>query len=157
MNRSIEFSHRELTLALFALQGDQPAGPADGPCSPEDDACPIVENIGDLFEHTLADDRRLSRHLDKHLRQSWIECGLLNLMEGYDRGGGAGQTPPEKAAEMQAMHERLREWKCKIQLEDTDRLELYRALSGLPRSAWITMPRTLWQLKRKLKPVKKEP
>jgi len=151
MNRSIEFSHRELTLALFALQGGEPADAPDAPCSPGDDACPIVENIADLFEHTLPDDRRLSRHLDKHLRQSWIECGLLNLREDHGPGG-ADLAPPEKASEMLALNQRLREWKCEVQLEDADRRDLFRALSRLPRSAWITMPRTLWRLRRKLRP-----
>src|SRR5215510_2069918 len=86
MSNVVEFSHQELTLALFALQGGEPARAADAACAPDDDACPIVERIGDLFEHTLPREERLSRHLDKHLRQSWVECGLLDLMGGTAPG-----------------------------------------------------------------------
>jgi len=149
----VEFSHQELTLVLFALQGGQPARQADADCAPDDDACPVVERIGDLFEHTLPREERLARHLDKHLRQSWVECGLLDVMDATV----PGDAPPsaDKAAQVRELNLRLRQWTCEIQLEDAERLNLTRALSRLPRSAWVTMPRTLWRLKRKLKPSKK--
>lgn len=154
MNSVVEFSHQELTLALFALEGGEPGRLAEEACSPDDDACPVVERIADLFEHTLAPEKRLSRHLDKHLRQSWVECGLLDVLG--PASGESGRTSTEEAAELSELNQRLREWRCEIQLEDAERLDLSRALSRLPRSAWITMPRTLWRLKRKLKPSKKE-
>ena len=150
MNKTVEFSHQELTLAVFALEGGEPAPSADDACSPEDDACPIVERIGDLFEHTLPSEKRLARHLDKHLRQSWVECGLLEAMGGHIPGE-AGPPSIENASEL---NRRLREWSCEIQLEDAERLDLTNALSRLPRSAWISMPRTLWRLKKKLKSTK---
>jgi hypothetical protein len=153
MNSVVEFSHQELTLALFALEGGEPGRLAEEACSPDDDACPLVERIGDLFEHTLAPEKRLSRHLDKHLRQSWVECGLLDALGPADE---SGRTSTEEATALSELNQRLREWRCEIQLEDAERLDLSRALSRLPRSAWVTMPRTLWRLKRKLKPSKKE-
>jgi hypothetical protein len=154
MNSIVEFSHQELTLVLFALEGGEPGRLAEEACSPDDDACPVVERIADLFEHTLAPEKRLSRHLDKHLRQSWVECGLLEVLG--PASGESGRTSTDKAAELSELNQRLREWRCEIQLEDAERLDLSRAISRLPRSAWITMPRTLWRLKRKLKPSKKE-
>jgi hypothetical protein len=153
MNSVVEFSHQELTLALFALEGGEPGRLAGEACSLDDDACPVVERIADLFEHTLAPEKRLSRHLDKHLRQSWVECGLLEVLG--PASDESGRTSSDKAAELSEMNQRLREWKCEIQLEDAERLDLSGALSRLPRSAWITMPRTLWRLKRKLKLSKK--
>src|SRR5260370_30917781 len=98
MSRVVEFSHQELTLALFALDGGEPGRSAEEACSPDDDACPVVERIGDLFEHTLPGEKRLSRHLDKHLRQSWVECGLLEVMGPVP--AESGRTPAEKAAEL---------------------------------------------------------
>jgi hypothetical protein len=145
-----EFSHKELTLLLFALDG---AGGSDGdrqsPPSCEE-SCPVVENIEELFSaDTLPADKRLARHLGNHLREALIECGMFELM------GAAGQplraTSAEERALIEQVNERLRAWRCEIKLSESDRRMLYESIARLPRSAWFGMPGTLWRLRKKLK------
>ena|SRR5215208_2342425 len=149
MNRSgpIEFSHQELSLLLFALEGDTATASASPSC---EEACPIVENLDELFgNHTLPREKQLARHLGNHLREALVECGMFELM-------GAGQPAAlemsvEDQAKLRVINERLKEWRCEIKLAEPDRKALTDAMSRLPRSAWISMPRTLWRLRRKLK------
>jgi hypothetical protein len=46
---------------------------------------------------------------------------------------------------------RLMQWSCEINLDQPDRALLLDSLSRLPRSSWLTMPRTMWRLRRNLK------
>lgn len=116
-----------------------------------EEACPVVEHFEQLFDRgAIPHEKQLSRHLSDHLRQGLAECGYLDVM-------GAAHTASEKEisaqdrAKLEQVNERLRSWSCEIQLEEADRRLLAESLARLPRSAWISMPRTLWRLKKKLK------
>lgn len=144
----VEFSHQELSLLLFVLEGGETALDSESPPSCEE-SCPIVENLEELFgAHTLSHEKQLARHLGNHLREALVECGMFELMGA----GDVGRAPsPEEQARLREINERLAGWRCEIKLGEPDRKMLSEAMSRLPRSAWISMPRTLWRLKRKLK------
>jgi hypothetical protein len=150
MNASapVEFSHQELSLLLFVLEGAEAAPASESPPSCEE-SCPIVEGLEELFgDSALSHEKQLARHLGNHLREALVECGMFELM------GAAGDRRALSADEQARLHEinrRLKEWRCEVKLIVPDRKLLGRAMSRLPRSAWISMPRTLWRLKKKLK------
>ena len=141
-------SHSEISLLLFALQGGESAPmPDEESC---EEACPVVETVEELLCGGQIDPhQQLVRHLNNHLREGLIECGMFELMAA----GHPGATPQtfEDPVRLQRVNERLAEWRCEIRLEDTDRKLLYESLSRLPRSSWLTMPRTMWRLRKKLK------
>lgn len=143
-----EFSHQELTLLMFALEGvNAPAerGPGEPSC---EEACPVVENLEQaLGGRGLPPEKNLARHINNHLREGMLECGMLDLL-----GKGAGDAPSEEdRAKMIEVGERLKNWTCSIRLEEAERLMLLDAFSRLPRSAWVSMPRAMWRLRKKLK------
>ena len=141
-------SHGEISLLLFALQGGDAATLPD-PQSCEE-ACPVVDSIEELLcSGQLDSQQQLVRHLNNHLREAMIECGMFELMAASHPG--RAEPSIEDPAKLQLVHKRLGEWSCQITLADTDRQLLYESLSHLPRSSWITMPRTMWRLKKKLK------
>ena len=144
----VEFSHQELSLLLFVLEGGETAPPSESPPSCEE-SCPIVENIEELFgDHALSHEKQLARHLGNHLREALVECGMFELMGAAE----AHRTPSaEEQAKLREISERLKQWRCEIRLGEPDRRALGEAISRLPRSAWISMPRTLWRLRKKLK------
>jgi hypothetical protein len=146
----VELSHQELSLLLFVLEGGETASAHESEPSCEE-SCPIVENLEELFSsHTLSHEKQLARHLGNHLREALVECGMFELM-----GAGAAEArrmpSPEEQAKLREINERLKQWRCEIKLADPDRKMLSEAVSRLPRSAWFSMPRTLWRLKKKLK------
>lgn len=143
------FSHDEISLLLFALEGGKAATLPDA--SSCEEACPVVESVEELLCGGKLDPKQqLIRHLNNHLREALIECGMFELMAVAE--SGAAQTAlVEDKARLQQVNERLAEWSCQIKLEDEERLLLYESLSRLPRSSWITMPRMMWQLRKKLK------
>jgi hypothetical protein len=146
----IEFSHKELTLVLFAMEGGEPLAPPDPDrCAPDHSDCPIVETLEEGFDRGLSAEKQLAQHLGKHLRQGWIDCGLLQAA-GPD---GNAQTVDLEAQtdQLKKMHLLLSGWTCRIELDPTERRNLYDVVGKLPRSAWITMPRTIWRLRKKLK------
>lgn len=139
----VEFTHKELTLALFALQGGKLPDVPEDPCASPHDSCPVVEDLEERFGlKRLSDEQKLSQHLTTHLRQSWVECGLFDLADG---GGEMNR------GEMIQIQRQLSGWSCKVGLEAPERFLLYTAITKLPRSAWISMPRTVWRLRKKLK------
>ena len=149
MNRSepVKLSHQELSLLLFALEGDT-ATASESPPSCEE-ACPIVENLEEMFgAQTLPQEKQLARHLGNHLREALVECGMFELMA---TPSDAREMSVEGHAKLRDINERLKQWRCEIKLAQPDRKMLNEAMKRLPRSAWISMPRTLWRLKRKLK------
>lgn len=147
---TIEFSHQELMMMLFALE-DGPAAPtANGEASCEE-ACPIVDHFEETFGlSSLPPEQQLLRHLNNHAREALIESGMLELMAGFKPDLAPALTD-EQQVKIQQANDRLKQWSCEIRLENTDKKMLSAAVSRLPRSAWITMPRTLWRLKKKLK------
>jgi hypothetical protein len=152
---AVELSHQELSLLLFALEGDArlegDAGQASGPAPSCEESCPVVENLEEIFgAETLPYEKRLARHLANHLREALIESGMFELMgEGAQIAERAASR--EEQARLREITERMKQWRCRIKLAEPDRKRLSEAVSRLPRSAWISMPRTLWRLKKKLK------
>jgi hypothetical protein len=146
---TVELSHQELSLLLFALEGDAAQATDRAPSCEE--ACPVVENLEELFgAHTLPHEKQLARHLANHLREALVESGMFELM-GAGATDGVREASVEGQAKLREINERLRQWRCQIKLGEPDKRMLSEAMSRLPRSAWISMPRTIWRLKKKLK------
>ncbi len=142
-------SHNEISLLLFALQGGDAAPVPDAESCEE--ACPVVENFEELLcGGTIDPHQQLVRHLNNHLREGLIECGMFELMAAA-RPGPAQPVSMKDPVKLQKVSERLAEWTCQIKLEDADRRLLYESLARLPRSSWVTMPRVMWRLRKKLK------
>ena len=145
----VEFSHQELSLMLFALEGQSAHGsPGEPSC---EEACPIADHIEEMFGSSpLPPEKQLARHLNNHVREALIESGVLELMDGF-KPDAARTLDIENQAKIQQANERLKHWSCKIKLDEPDKKALSEAVSRLPRAAWFTMPRTLWRLRKKLK------
>ncbi|HSB11838.1 MAG TPA: hypothetical protein VLM38_20290 [Blastocatellia bacterium] len=142
-------THNEISLLLFALEGGN-AAPLPDPSTCED-ACPVVESVEELLCGGKLEPRhQLVRHLNNHLREALIECGMFELM-ATGQPDGAQALSVEDQTKLHQVNQRLSEWNCRIKLDDTERRLLYESLSRLPRSSWVTMPRTMWRLRKKLK------
>lgn len=143
----VEFSHKELSLLVFALEGAGARGAESQPQSCEE-SCPIVEDIEDLFgAGGLSHEKKLARHLNNHLREGLVECGMFELLALGPRAALSG----EQQAKLLQANKRLESWNCEIELVGDDRDLLREAIGRLPGSAWATMPRTLWRLRKKLR------
>jgi hypothetical protein len=152
---TIEFSHDELSLILFALEGCPDAGSAPEAPSCED-SCPVISNIDEMFSiNQVAPEQRLARHLSNHLREGLVECGMLEFA-GSGVTGSVEQLSQSDDPRIRLLQERLRRWSCEIQLDTTEVRVLFEALYRLPRAAWLSMPRLLWRLRRKLKRASRE-
>ncbi|MGA9767738.1 MAG: hypothetical protein WBV94_01760 [Blastocatellia bacterium] len=137
-------------MILFALEGDPVATQATVEPSCEE-VCPITDHLEEMFGlSSLPPEKQLARHLNNHMREALIESGMLELMAGF-KPDPASRLTDEQQVKLQQANERLKQWSCEIKLEKTDKKTLSEAVSRLPRAAWITMPRTLWRLKKKLK------
>ena len=146
---STTFSHDEISLLLFALQGGNAAPLPDA--SSCEEACPVVESVEDLLcGGKLDPEQQLVRHLNNHLREALIESGMFELMAAGQIGGTQAPSA-EDQRKLQQVNERLAAWTCQIKLDDSERRLLRESLSRLPRSSWITMPKTMWRVRRKLK------
>jgi|GEM_PF-1449441 len=144
---SSTFSHYEISFMLFALQGGNAAPmPVASDC---EEACPVIESVEELLcGGTLDREQQLVRHLNNHLREALIECGLFEFMASHSREGSLSNEDQKQLARANA---RLMRWSCEVKLDQTDRGLLLDSLSRLPRSSWLTMPRTMWRLRRNLK------
>jgi len=142
-------SHQEISLLLFALEGGNAAPLPDA--SSCEEACPVIESVDELLcGGKLDPEQQLVRHLNNHLREGLIECGMFELMaEGQPNGAQALSI--EDQTRFRQVNQRLIEWTCQINLDNAERVVLYESLSRLPRSSWITMPRMIWRLRKKLK------
>ena len=148
-NGATIFSHEEISLLLFALQGGDAAPMPDAESCEE--ACPVVESVEELLcGGKLDPQQQLVRHLNNHLREAMIECGMFELMAA-GRPGAAPALSVDDPVRLQRVHERLAEWSCQIKLDGAERRLLSESLSRLPRSSWVIMPRTMWRLRKKLK------
>ena len=142
----VEFSHKELSLLLFALEGAAASPQAQAPSCEE--SCPVVENLEDLFgAGGLSHEKKLARHLNNHLREGLVECGMFEVLAL----GPVQSVSEQQQSRLKQANTRLENWSCKIELVADDRELLRAALARLPGSAWATMPRTLWRLRKKLK------
>jgi hypothetical protein len=152
---TITLSHRELSLALFALEGGNLRAPVDDPCSPDEHACPVADSLEEMFgARSMSPEKKLARHLTQHLQQGWLECGLMSM--GPAGGMPPGQmtaieqSPREQQLSARRMADNMKKWSCEIELDGEERRLLSEAIGRLPRSAWISMPRTMWRLRKKL-------
>jgi hypothetical protein len=144
----IELTHNEISLLVFALERGNAATIPDASWC--EDACPVVESVEQLLcGGTLDPKQQLVRHLNNHLREALIECGMFELMASTQES--VQSVSVEDRAKLEEVNQRLSQWTCQIKLDDEERCLLDQALSRLPRSSWITMPRTMLRLRRKLK------
>ncbi|MFY9556370.1 MAG: hypothetical protein WAV47_16780 [Blastocatellia bacterium] len=142
-------THDEISLLLFALEGGE-AAPMPDPSSCEE-ACPVVESVEELLCGGGLDPRQqLVRHLNNHLREAMIECGMFELMAAA-QPGAAQALSVEDPIKLRQVNERLAAWTCHIKLDDAERRLLHESLARLPRSSWVMLPRTIWRLRKKLK------
>jgi hypothetical protein len=134
---------------VFALQGGAAETLADAVSCEE--ACPVVESVEELLcGGQLDPQQQLVRHLNNHLREAMIECGMFELMSATQPG--AAQTlPVDDPMKLRQVNERLAEWTCQVKLDEAERRLLSESLSRLPRSSWVMMPRMMLRLRKKLK------
>jgi hypothetical protein len=146
---STTLSHEEINILLFALQGGANALlPHAESC---EEACPVVESVEQLLcGGKLDPQQQLVRHLNNHVREALIDCGLFKLMAAA-RNGHDQTLSAEQRSELDRASQRLKRWSSEVRLNDDERGLLAEALSRMPRSAWLMMPRTLWRLRKKLK------
>ena len=148
-NGAIELTHNEISLLLFALQGGEAATMPDAASCEE--ACPVVESVEELLcGGTLDPKQQLVRHLNNHLREALIDSGMFELMAAA-QPGAAQALSVEEPTKLQQVNDRLSGWTCQIKLDDPERQLLYESLSRMPHSSWVTMPRIMWRLRKKLK------
>src|ERR1043166_2171153 len=78
---TVTFYHHEISLLLFALEGGKAlVSPDVDSC---EEACPVVESVEELLcGGTIDLKKQLVRHLNNHLREALIECGMFELMAG---------------------------------------------------------------------------
>ena len=139
-------SHDEISLLLFALQGGVSAAIPDAESCEE--ACPVVESVEELLcGGQLDTGQQLVRHLNNHLREAMIECGVFEMMAA---GHGEAQQVVEGPVNPQQVNQRLAAWSCQIKLDEAERKLLHESLSRLPRSSWVMMPLKMWRLRKKL-------
>jgi len=148
-NTPTTLSHDEISLLLFALQGgDSAPMPDTASC---EEACPVVESVEELLCGGQIDPhQQLVRHLNNHLREAMIECGMFELMSAA-QPGQAQALSVNDPMKLRQVNERLAAWTCQIKLDDAERRLLYESLARLPRSSWVMMPRMMLRLRKKLK------
>lgn len=143
-----KLSHDEISLLLFALQGGAAALIRDIESCEE--ACPVVETVEELLcGGKLDPEQQLVRHLNNHVREALIESGLFELMAAARNGADQAPTA-EQQSKLNLANKRLKQWRSDVRFSDDERKLLSNALSRMPRSAWLMMPRTLWRLRKRL-------
>lgn len=147
----LELTHKELSLLVFALEGESLAA-IDSTASPScEEACPVADHFEEMFHgEAVPHEKRLVNHLNNHLREGLIECGAFEMIAAQ-QVNPARQLSAEDMQKMQEINERLKDWRCQVSLDEADRRALSESIGRLPRSAWVSMPRVLWRLKKKLK------
>jgi len=149
MNDITTLSHDEISLLLFALQGGAAAPVLDAESCEE--ACPVVESVEELLcGGALDPEQQLVRHLNNHVREALIESGLFELMAAA-RNGDDQTHSAEQQSKLDLANERLKQWRSDVRFSDDERKLLTDALSRVPRTAWLLMPRALWHLRKKLR------
>jgi hypothetical protein len=145
-----QLSHQELSLLLFALEGAESA-PVASPAAEVscEESCPIVDNIEEMLGG-LSPEKKLINHLNNHLREGMLECGFLEVMDKV-QGGDRQSVSSEDQLKIQQVNEKLQAWQCEIKFDDAERVLLNKAFSRIPGVAWISMPRTLWRLRKKIR------
>ncbi|MBI3649743.1 MAG: hypothetical protein HY231_01705 [Acidobacteria bacterium] len=145
-----QLTHQEISLLLYALEGTESAtvagSVAEASC---EEACPMVDHLAAMFGE-LTPEQRLINHLSNHLRDGMFACGFLEVAEKL-QGAAAAIPSPEERLQMQQINRRLQTWSCEINFDAQESALLQRAFKRLPNAAWLSMPRTLWRLRKKLR------
>ena len=84
------------------------------------------------------------------LREGMLECGFLEVADRLRAGEQAALSAADQAR-LHEINERLQTWRCEIKVDADEQRRLREAFARLPRSAWVTMPRTLWRLRKNLR------
>ena len=136
-------------MMLFALEGESVINsPGEPSC---EQSCPIADRIEETFGVSiLPPETQLVRHLNNHMREALIESGMFEMLAQFTPESAVSLTAEQQAKMLEA-NERLRQWSCRIKLDEADKKVLREAVAGLPRLAWVEQPLTLWRLRRKLK------
>ena len=145
-----DLTHQELSLLVFALEGaDSQSGSASSASCEE--ACPVADHFEELFGGAaIPPEKQLVRHLNNHLREALLECGMLDVIGAVEHQPSQPLSAKDQL-NVQRMNERLSNWRCEVDIEPAERRMLFEALARLPRSVWLSMPRTMWRLRRKLR------
>lgn len=142
------FSHHELSLLLFALQGGTGAPLPDADSCEE--ACPVVESVEELLCGGKLDaEQQLIRHLNTHIRESLIDCGMFEVMAAAHNGHSGPAV--DQQAKLTEANARLKNWSAEVGFNTEERRLLADSLARMPRSAWLMMPRIMWRLRKKLR------
>ena len=141
-------SYNEISLLLFALQGGKAAPLPDA--SSCEEACPVVESVEELLCGGKIDpELQLVRHLNTHIREALIDCGMFELMAAARNGDQ--RLTAEQQSKLNEANDRLKKWSSEMRFNADERKLLSESLTRMPRSAWLMMPRTLWRLRKKLR------
>jgi hypothetical protein len=144
----LQLSHEEISFLLFVLESSRQTPEPEGACQ---EVCPVVESVEQLLcGGEISAEQQLVRHLNNHVREGLIECGMFELLAAVAPGDGDQRSIGE-ADKLQLANTKLSRWSCEIKLNESERRMIVEAIKRLPLSAWISMPRTLWILRRKLK------
>jgi hypothetical protein len=147
MDDLIQLNHQELSLLLFSLERDRVASVPDA--SSCEDACPVVDTLEELLCGGTIDTRQqLVRHLNNHIREGLIETGMFQLLAARESPHSQARAPLQE--EVAGAHDRLNAWTCSVRFTEDERIVLKQSLKRVPLSAWLSVPRTLWKLKKKL-------
>src|SRR5215813_4861484 len=116
-SEAITLTYNEISLLLFALEGGT-AAPVPNTDSCEE-ACPIIESVEELLcGGTIDSHQQLVRHLNNHLREAMIDCGMFELMATSQP---SATQSSEETVRLQLVNDRLAHWTCEIKLEESDR------------------------------------
>jgi hypothetical protein len=145
-----QLSHQEISLLLYALEGAEStpvaSSAAEASC---EEACPIVDHLDEMFGG-LTPEKKLINHLNNHLRDALFECGMHEVI-GKIQDGNPQTVSPEEWLKIQQVNQRLQTWSCEIKFDEAEKALLNKAFSRLPSAAWVSMPRTLWRLRKKIR------
>jgi hypothetical protein len=145
-----QLSHQELSLLLFALEGAEATAAAGSAAEPScEEACPVVDHLEEMFG-TMSPEKKLISHLNNHLREAMLECGYLEVMDKINKDPGQSISADDQRR-IDQLNEKLKGWQCEIKFDDGERELLNKAFARFPRVAWVSMPRTLWRLRKKLR------
>ena len=144
----LQLSHHELSVLIYSLQG--PDEPVQGDSTSCETACPIIDSVEHLLcGGEISREDKLIRHLNNHVRDALIQCGVFELMALKEVPEQAAS--PEHQTRLAAAHQRLNDWSCEIRLNREERAALLAGLKRMPSAAWLSMPKLMWRLRKKLK------
>src|SRR5258705_13843627 len=111
-----DLTHQELSLLVFALEGADSQTGSASPASCEE-ACPVAEHFEELFGgEAIPPEKQLVRHLNNHLREALLECGMIEVI-GTVEQSHSQPLSPEDQVNLQRMNARLSNWRCEVTID----------------------------------------